>query len=82
MPVNARCTPLQRAQHAGLQRAGRVAQRVDQLVGALVALPPLADAAVDDLLQMIAARQLRGSSRVRIARCASPLISMPSSCPT
>ena len=48
---------LQRPQHAGLQRSGRIAQGLDQLVGALVALPPLADAAVDDLLQVIAARE-------------------------
>jgi len=47
----------QRAQHAGLERRRARAQRVDHLVGALVALAPLADAAVDDLLQLIAAAQ-------------------------
>ena len=45
----------QRAQHAGLQRCGRIPQRIDHLVGAFVALAPLADAAIDDLLQMIGA---------------------------
>jgi len=48
---------LQRAQHARLQRRWRIAQRVDHLVRALVAFPPLADAAVDDFLQVIRARQ-------------------------
>ena len=48
---------LQRAQHARLQRRRRIAQRVDHLVRALVSFPPLADAAVDDFLQVIGARQ-------------------------
>src|SRR5262245_21629091 len=48
---------LQRAEDARVQRRRRPGERVDQLVGALVALPPLADAAIDDLLQVIAARE-------------------------
>src|SRR5262249_26299395 len=48
---------LERAQHAGPQGRRRVAQRVDQLIGALVALATLADAAIDDLLQVVAARE-------------------------
>src|SRR5688572_27671528 len=47
----------QRAQHAHLQRSGRIAEGVDQFVCALVPLPPLADTPVDDLLQVIAARK-------------------------
>jgi hypothetical protein len=45
---------LQRAQRPRLRRSGPVAQGLDQLVGGLVPLPPLADAAMDDLLQAIA----------------------------
>ena len=48
---------LERSEHAGTQRRRRVLQRVDQLVRALVALAALADAAIDDLLQVIAARE-------------------------
>src|SRR5579872_6078687 len=47
----------QRAQDAGLQAPRRSPERRDHLVGALVALAALADAAVDDLLQMVAAGQ-------------------------
>ena len=47
----------QRAQHAGLQRGRRIAERLDHLVGALVSLAALADAAIDDLLQVIGARE-------------------------
>src|SRR5262245_47705067 len=47
----------ERAEHAGPQGRRRVAQRVDQLIGALVALATLADAAIDDLLQVVAARE-------------------------
>ena len=61
--------------------AGRWPQRLDHLVGALVALAALADAAVHDLLQVIAARQPRARRRCGPA-LASPRISMPSSCPT
>ena len=57
MPVNARCTPLSERSTPGRRGAGGLTQRLDQLVGALVALAALADAAVDDLLQMIAARE-------------------------
>src|SRR3954471_4907807 len=61
----------QGAQHAGLQRYGRRTERLDHLVRALVALAPLADAAMDDFLQLIAARQTpdvaRAQSRPRIA---------------
>ena len=46
MPVKARCTPFSDPQHAGLQRGGRIAQGLDHLVGALVSLAPLADAAI------------------------------------
>ena len=49
--------PLERLQRAHVERGRRRPQRFDQLVGALVALAALADAAVDDLLQMIAAGQ-------------------------
>src|SRR5439155_17036492 len=62
---------LQRPQHADLQRSGRVAERLDQLVGALVPLPPLAEAAVDDLLEVIAARETadlgRADPHLRVA---------------
>ena len=57
MPVKARWTPFQRPQDADLERGGRVAERLDHFVGAFVPLPPLADAAIDDLLQVIGARQ-------------------------
>ena len=73
---------LQRPQHAGLQRGGRVAQGLDQLVGALVALAPLADAAVDDLLEVVAAGQPADLVRCRMRARASPFTSIPRSCPT
>ena len=61
----------QRAEDAGVQGGRRVAQRVDQFVGAFVALPPLADTAIDDLFQMIAARErshlIGTEARTRIA---------------
>jgi len=49
----------------GLELAGQLGdlvrlERVDQLVGGLVALAALADAAVDDLLQLVRARELIG----------------------
>src|SRR5262249_44796812 len=40
---------------AGAQLGRRRVERLDQLVGALVALAALADAAIDDLLQRVAA---------------------------
>jgi chromate transporter len=49
--------PLERLPHPRLQRGRPLAERLDQLVRALVPLPPLADAPVDDLLQVVAARQ-------------------------
>ncbi len=56
---------------AALLEHRRVPERVDQLVGALVALAPFADAAVDDLLQMVAAREpadlRRADADVRVA---------------
>src|SRR4029453_2499862 len=48
---------LERTEHARRQRRWRIAQRVDELVCALVALAPFAEAAVNDLLQVIAAGQ-------------------------
>src|SRR5262249_25771660 len=45
---------LERADRAGSQRRGRTPERLDHLVGGLVTLATLADAAVDDLLQVIA----------------------------
>ena len=66
MPVNARCTPLSERSTPVFSAAGRRPQRGDQLVGALVALAPLADAAVDDLLQLIAAVE-----RADVLRCGS-----------
>src|SRR5262249_32761404 len=48
---------LEGLQHACLQGRRRVLESLDELVGALVALAALADAAVDDLLQVVAARQ-------------------------
>ena len=48
---------LQRLHRADSHRRRRLLQRLDQLVGALVALAALADAAIDDLLQLIAARE-------------------------
>ena len=60
---------------AGGLRSARSARRHS------IAPPALADAAVDDLFQVIAARQ--GADVVRVdARRASPLTSMPSNCPT
>src|SRR5213080_1527912 len=60
-----------RPEHARSKRRGRGLERRDHLVGALVAFPPLADAAVDDLLQMIRARQranvARGNACARVA---------------
>ena len=71
MPVKARCTPFKRAQRPDLERRRRRRQRLDQLIRALVAFAALADAAVDDLFQMIAAGQRahlgRADPRVRIA---------------
>ena len=82
MPVNARWTPLSVASRPALRQRGRVAQRLDQLVGGLVALAALADAAVDDLLQLVAARAASGSRAVRIRARASPFTSIPISWPT
>ncbi len=48
---------LQRPRRSGAKLGRRIPEGVDQLVGALVPLAPLADAAIHDLLQMIAARQ-------------------------
>src|SRR5437899_8108008 len=39
---------LQAAENSGTERIGRIAQRVDHLVGALVAFPTFSDAAVPD----------------------------------
>ena len=72
----------QGTQDTGIERRRTSAQRLDQLVGALVPLPPLADAAVDDLLQVIAALERRGRWRGRSRRLASPRTSIPSNCPT
>ena len=55
MPVNARCTPFSERSAPALSAAGGLRERVDQLVGALVPFPTLADAAIDDLLQVVAA---------------------------
>ena len=55
--MNVRCTPLSDRSTPARSEAGGFCRRVDQLVGVLVSLAPLADAAVDDLLQMIAAGQ-------------------------
>ena len=46
---------LERAQPPDLELRGGMGQRVDQFPGALVTLPALADAAIDDLLQVIGA---------------------------
>ena len=71
MPVNARCAPFNVRSAPALSVAGGLRQRLDQLVGALVALAPLADAAIDDLLQMIGAGSLRTSgARTRALRVA------------
>src|SRR4030095_11284064 len=48
---------LQAAKHSALQPWWRRVERVDQLARILIALPPLTDAAMDDLFQMIAAPQ-------------------------
>ena len=56
--MKARCTPFSvRDALPHVEPAGSMGERLDQLVGALVALAPLADAAVDDLLQVVAARK-------------------------
>src|SRR4051812_11236479 len=47
----------ERAQHAGGEDSGWVPQRVDHFVRALVALASLADAAIDDLLEVIGAAE-------------------------
>ena len=57
MPVKARWTPFRVRKRADLERRRRVGKRVDQLVRAFVSLPTLADAAIDDLFQVIAARE-------------------------
>src|SRR5262245_59172243 len=48
---------LQRPEDARLERGGWIAKRLDHLVRALIALAALAEAAVDDLLQVIGAAQ-------------------------
>ena len=48
---------LERSERAHLQHSGRVGERLDHLVSVLVPFPPLADAAIDDLLQVVAARE-------------------------
>ena len=62
---------LERPQHARLERGRRVAQGLDELVRAQVAFPPLAQAAVDDLLEVVAAGQapdlLGGHAHPRVA---------------
>ena len=79
--MKARCTPSSDRSTPALSARRRIAQRLDHLVGALVALAALADAAVDDLLQVIAAARGRESRRRASRTRASPLISMPSSWP-
>ena len=62
---------LERPQDADLERGGRLAEGLDHLVGALVPLPALADAAVDDFLQVIRAGEAthvaRGNTCPRVA---------------
>ena len=69
--MKARWTPFSVRRPPHFKRRRRSAQRLDQLVGALVALAPLADAAVDDLLQVIAAGEAadlaRADARPRVA---------------
>ena len=71
MPVKVRWTPLRLPQRPGIEPDGRGAERLDHLVGALVPLSSLTDAAVDDFLQVIGARQqpdvLRADTRARVA---------------
>jgi len=58
----------QARESAGAQPDHRRLERPDQLVGRLVAAVPVADAAVDDLLQLVAARERFGPSPCRCAR--------------
>ena len=80
--MNARCTPFSVRSTPAFSVAGGLRERVDQLVGALVPLPPLADAAVDDLLQVIAAREPADLVGANPRAARRPCTSMPSSCPT
>src|SRR5262249_17725586 len=62
---------VQRSDHTCLQHSGRMLQRVDQFFRAFESLPPLANAAMDDFLEMIAAREMthlaRADTRARVA---------------
>src|SRR5205085_5912611 len=62
---------LERPTHPRAQPSGRMLERIDQLLRAVVAFPPLADAAIDDLLQMIAAGKranvISADPRARVA---------------
>jgi hypothetical protein len=69
----------ERAQRPGPQRDGAAAQRLDQHVGGLVALAPLAQAAVDDLLQLVAAAE-QADPEVRMRSLASPFTSIWPTC--
>ena len=74
---------LQASQDAAcVQPGGRCSQCLHQLVGAFVAPAALADAAVDDFFQMVAAGQRPHVSGAHPRSRASPRISMASSCPT
>ena len=81
MPVNARCTPLSVRRMPALSGGGFVFSAAISLLGAFVAFAPLPDAAMDDLLEMIAARE-PADLDVRIRSRASPLINIASSWPT
>src|SRR5262249_13691847 len=63
--------PSERPRRSGPERRRAMAEGLDQLVGALVPLSALADAAVHDLLQMVRARQAPDLARADpIARVA------------
>jgi hypothetical protein len=62
---------LEAAQRTDRERRRPGGERLDQFVGALVSLPPLADAAIHNLFQVIGARQaanlVRPNPRVRVS---------------
>ena len=63
MPVKARCTPFSVRSLPAFSGAGGWRRASISSSARLVPLPPLADAAVDDLLQVVAAGEPRGSRR-------------------
>src|SRR5262249_53035440 len=68
-PGEGEVNPSERPQRAGAQPGRRPAEGLDQLAGALVPLAALADAPVDDLLQLVAAREVATLGRADPGPC-------------